>query len=121
MALGSDALHSGMHGSPGDSRFHLILKSHNGVQVADATADATEEADSVHCCPVPIVSRSSWSRSFAAQRKLCANVTPTTTFDSHRRAQESTGKKVIDSLFLTCMDIKGAKKSPKTAAVKTSI
>jgi hypothetical protein len=36
IALRSDVLHSGVYGSSGNSRFHMILKSKNDVQVSDS-------------------------------------------------------------------------------------
>ena len=111
IALRSDVLHSGMYGSPGNSRFHLILKSRNQVQVAPSCNGGVGQIpDCVHYHAMILdQNRCSWRTVFHSERKRYRCFT-----DNYiSQLQENSGKGVMDSL-LTCKNIKALKKIPKS-------
>ena len=111
IALRADVLHSGVYGSSGNSRFHMILKSRNQVQVAARTRQDVQPSI-LYYRPLPIdPNRPSWRSVFELERKRFHCYT------THyiRQLQDNTGEGVTDAL-LSCKDIKGVKRFLKGVA-----
>jgi hypothetical protein len=108
IALRSDVLHSGVYGSSGNCRFHMILKSRNQVQVVANTEGG--EKDSLYYYPHPTDEhRPIWDPVFRAEKKRFGFYTE----QYIGQLQKHTGKGVTDNL-LKCVPLRKSKKVNKT-------
>lgn len=94
IALRSDVLHSGVYGPPGNTRFHMILKSRNKVQVAAKPGDQIPETQ--YSYPLPVDdNRPPWKPVFLSKKKCFRFYTDLYV----GQLQEDTGNGFPDSLL----------------------
>jgi hypothetical protein len=108
VALRSDVLHSGVYGSSGNCRFHMILKSRNQVQVAGAPDDGGK--DRLYYYPHPSDDhRPVWDPVFRAEKKRFRFYTE----QYIGQLQKHTGKGVTDDL-MKCVPLTNPRKATTT-------